>query len=137
VPVEGMLEAVLLLLLAETPRYGYELWSLLGEEDLLAGRVYPGRIYEMLRRLSESGFVAASPEESTKGPDRARYAVTAAGTERLARWRSGLQRSYDRVGQFLGRFDQLVLQNPQAPSAGVDRRVSLTSQPGGSPVLCE
>ena len=45
VPVEGMLEAVLLLLLAETPRYGYEVWGLLAEEELLAGRVYPGRIY--------------------------------------------------------------------------------------------
>ena len=107
-----MLEAVLLLLLAETPRYGYELWGLLAEEELLAGRVYPGRIYETLRRLSENGFVAASTEESTKGPARARYAITAAGSERLVRWRIGLQRSYDRVGQFLMRFNQLDLHSP-------------------------
>jgi DNA-binding PadR family transcriptional regulator len=93
-----MLEGVLLLLLVEEPRYGYELWSLIEEEELLAGRVYVGRIYEMLRRLLESGFVAASPEESTKGPPRSRYEVTPLGRERLERWRVGLQNSHDRVG---------------------------------------
>ncbi|TMK47446.1 MAG: PadR family transcriptional regulator [Actinobacteria bacterium] len=107
VPVEGMLEGVLLLLLVEEPRYGYELWSLIEEEDLLAGRVYVGRIYEMLRRLLESGFVVASPEESTKGPPRSRYEVTPLGRERLERWRVGLNRSHDRIGQFLARCEQL------------------------------
>jgi DNA-binding PadR family transcriptional regulator len=102
-----MLEGVLLLLLVEEPRYGYELWSLIEEEELLAGRVYVGRIYEMLRRLLESGFVAASPEESTKGPPRSRYQVTTLGRERLERWRVGLHRSHDRIGQFLARCDQL------------------------------
>jgi DNA-binding PadR family transcriptional regulator len=124
-----MLEAVLLLLMAETPRYGYELWGLLGEEELLAGRVYPGRIYETLRRLAENGFVAASTEESTKGPARARYAITAAGSERLERWRIGLQRSYDRVGQFLMRSEQLGLRGPRAAPTGDDRRVPLASGP--------
>ena len=102
-----MLEAVILLLLVEEPRYGYELWNLLEEEELLAGRVYTGRIYEMLRRLSENGFVAASPEESTKGPARARYEITAMGRERLERWRVGLNRSHDRIQQFLARCDRL------------------------------
>jgi DNA-binding PadR family transcriptional regulator len=102
-----MLEGVLLLLLVEEPRHGYELWSLIEEEELLAGRVYVGRIYEMLRRLLESGFVAASPEESTKGPPRSRYEVTPLGRERLERWRVGLRRSHDRVGQFLARCEQL------------------------------
>ena len=102
-----MLEGVLLLLLVEEPRYGYELWSLIEEEELLAGRVYVGRIYEMLRRLLDSGFVVASPEESTKGPPRSRYEVTPLGRERLERWRVGLHRSHDRIGQFLGRCEQL------------------------------
>lgn len=107
VPVEGMLEAVLLLLVVEEPRYGYELWSVIEGEELLAGRVYVGRIYEMLRRLLEAGFVAASAEESSKGPPRSRYGITASGRERLERWRVGLRRSHDRIGQFLARCDQL------------------------------
>ena len=104
---KGLLEFCVMAQLEGEPRYGYELWSLIEEEELLAGRVYVGRIYEMLRRLSESGFVAASPEESTKGPPRSRYEVTPLGRERLERWRVGLNRSHDRIGQFLARCEQL------------------------------
>ena len=50
---------------------------------------------------------AASPEESTKGPPRARYEITAMGRERLERWRVGLNRSHDRIQQFLARCDRL------------------------------
>jgi PadR family transcriptional regulator PadR len=101
-----MLEGVLLLLIVEEARYGYELWSVIEQEELLAGRVYAGRIYEMLRRLLEAGFVAASAEESSKGPPRSRYEITALGRERLERWRVGLHRSHDRIGQFLARCEQ-------------------------------
>lgn len=105
VPVEGMAEAVLLLLLAERPQYGYELAQRIAEEELVAGRVRAARVYETLARLSDAGFAAATKEHSPQGPDRWRYTLTPAGELRLAHWRSGLGRSYNRVGDFLRRYD--------------------------------
>ena len=100
-----MAEAVLLLLLAERPQHGYELAQRIAEEELVAGRVRAGRVYETLARLSESGFVEAEKELNPQGPDRWRYQLTSSGEERLARWRSGLERSYRRIGYFLHRYD--------------------------------
>ncbi|MHB1486261.1 MAG: hypothetical protein ACYCS7_00935 [Acidimicrobiales bacterium] len=51
-PVEGMLEAVVLLACAEGPRYGYELGPWLAEEGLVPGTVSPGRPYETLASLA-------------------------------------------------------------------------------------
>lgn len=100
-----MAEAVLLLLLAERPQHGYELATRIGEEELVAGRVRAGRVYETLARLAELGFVEAQHEQSPAGPDRWRYRLTPAGLERLARWRSGLERSWRRIGYFIHRYD--------------------------------
>jgi len=126
-----MAEAVLLLLLAERPQYGYELAQRIAEEELVAGRVRAGRVYETLARLSDAGFAAPTQEQNPQGPDRWRYRLTPAGEQRLAQWRSGLGRSYDRVGDFIRRYDHHVGLDPQEhrASRGRHHEVPVASGP--------
>jgi len=124
-----MLEAALLVLVAEGPRYGYELWQELRAGDLVAGRMHVGRVYETLGRLAAGGFLETT---SLQEPgDRRRYEITPSGRGRLRRWLSALEKSADRIDALLGRAAQPT--RPKPPSNG--RRIgSNKPQRGASAV---
>jgi len=72
----GDFQILLLSLLAEEPRHGYELIRLI---EQMFGGVYapsPGIVYPTLTLLEEQEFAAL---QSTEGEARKRYAITAAG----------------------------------------------------------
>ncbi len=76
----------LLGLLAQKPRYGYELCA--GFTALVGGRenwdVKPPQIYTTLARMVESGLIILSSSEDT--PGKGVYAITPTGHDELMTW---------------------------------------------------
>jgi DNA-binding PadR family transcriptional regulator len=81
-----VLKYLLLALLAQRPRYGYELKRAF--EDLLGGTwmLNIGQIYTTLARLEEDGLIAAEVVPQELLPDRKVWSLTEIGRKELARW---------------------------------------------------
>lgn len=81
-----MLKLVLLALLAERPRHGYDLKSAF--ERLLGGTwlLNIGQVYTTLSRLEQDGLVVAEVVEQELLPDRKVYSLTELGDKELRRW---------------------------------------------------
>lgn len=81
-----MLKYLLMALLAERPRHGYELRRAF--EDLLGGTwmLNIGQIYVTLARLEEDGLITAEVVHQQLLPDRKVWALTEIGRKELARW---------------------------------------------------
>ena len=103
--VERFTEPALLLLLRERPAHGYDLLERLPE---LTGeqRVEMGNLYRLLRALEEEGLVASEWDETSPGPAKRRYAITAQGRLLLEQWVAALRHSQDRTGRFLARYEE-------------------------------
>lgn len=72
---KGVLELCVLSLLEAQDRYGYELASILSDKvNISSGTVYP-----VLRRLKTDGLVDTYLEESSGGPPRKYFKLTASG----------------------------------------------------------
>jgi DNA-binding PadR family transcriptional regulator len=78
----------LLGLLAQKPRYGYELSSAF--TALAGGRenwdVKPGQIYTTLSRMVDAGWINAEFENGTRSPEKRMYTITTSGHEELLNW---------------------------------------------------
>jgi len=83
---KGVLELCVLALLSQRDSYAYELASRLAQ-DVGMGE---GTIYPLMRRLQSDGLVRTYLVESTSGPSRKYYKLTAAGrstyTAQKAEW---------------------------------------------------
>jgi PadR family transcriptional regulator, regulatory protein PadR len=103
--VERFTEPALLLLLRERPAHGYDLLERLPE---LTGeqRVEMGNLYRLLRALEEEGLVVSEWDETSPGPAKRRYAITAQGRLLLDQWADALRHSRDRTGRFLERYEE-------------------------------
>lgn len=95
----------LLLLLAESPNYGYGLAAKL--DELGIAKVDSGKVYRALRWLNTEGLVESWWEPGA-GPARRRYAVTPAGTDYLAACASTVAASSRSLGDFLARQRRLA-----------------------------
>jgi PadR family transcriptional regulator PadR len=73
----GVVELCVLDLIAQSPRYGYELAVALSHWQPLAAT--EGTLYPLLRRLQREGVIEASWTESPEGPPRKYYRLTANG----------------------------------------------------------
>ena len=95
--------ALILHLIERQPDHGYGLMQRIAEVcgDLVA--VNTNKIYPLLRRLEERGFVTASWETPGKRSRRV-YAITAAGTERLARIKSSMLPYLDSIAGAIERL---------------------------------
>jgi PadR family transcriptional regulator PadR len=78
----GLLEWCVLLLIAQAPRYGYELVSILSRWPVLAAS--EGTLYPLLRRLQRDGLVTTQWQESRDGAPRKYYHLTPASRAELA-----------------------------------------------------
>ena len=78
---KGTLEFCILALIAQKPRYGYDLVTALGVWPAL--QTAEGTLYPLLRRLQKDGLLEANWQESASGPPRKYYRLSAGGTEAL------------------------------------------------------
>ena len=74
---KGTLQYCVLALLADEERYGFDLVRSLAETDGMV--TSEGTIYPLLSRLRRDGLVETTWRESTSGPPRRYYKLTAAG----------------------------------------------------------
>lgn len=85
---KGVLELLVLMIVKEKDRYGYELVEAVSDiVDVKEGTIYP-----ILKRLTNDGYFETYLEESKEGPVRKYYHITALGTkqcnELLREWKS-------------------------------------------------
>ena len=73
---KGMLEYCILLLLEKQPAYTSDIIQRLKEAELL---VVEGTLYPLLTRLKNDGLLSYQWQESTQGPPRKYYLLTAEG----------------------------------------------------------
>ena len=73
---KGMLEYCILLLLKRQAAYASDIIQQLKKADLL---VVEGTLYPLLTRLKKDGLLAYEWQESTQGPPRKYYCLTAEG----------------------------------------------------------
>jgi DNA-binding PadR family transcriptional regulator len=95
---------VLLGLLAQRPRHGYDLHSafeaLAGGQQLWA--LKPAQVYTTLRRLEEGGLITPEAIAQDGGPEKRIYALTSAGKHELREWlQHPVQQQHERDEFFL------------------------------------
>lgn len=76
----------LLGLLESGPRHGYDLKRAYDERFGRERPLHYGQVYATLSRLLKQGLVEVDAVEPGAGPERKRYAVTAAGVTDVERW---------------------------------------------------
>lgn len=81
----GALEYCVLSLLVDQERYGLELARELTRGEVLMSS--EGTLYPLLARLRRAGWVDTRWSESTEGPPRRYYSITAPGKDVLASFR--------------------------------------------------
>ncbi|MDR0491481.1 MAG: PadR family transcriptional regulator [Oscillospiraceae bacterium] len=77
---KGALELCVLVQLRDRDKYGYELATAISAEI----EVSLGTIYPLLKRVKQLGYVETETQESTDGPARKYYHLTAKGNAALA-----------------------------------------------------
>lgn len=82
----GSVEYVVLALLEHEELYGFDIARRLGDDGVLMQG--EGTLYPLLARLRKHGWVETSWRESTEGPPRRYYGLTASGREALHTFRT-------------------------------------------------
>jgi PadR family transcriptional regulator len=80
-----VVEYCVLSLIEPEPRYGFEITQLLGADDRLL--LTEGSVYPLLSRLRNDDLVSTEWRESSAGPPRRYYKLTAAGRRALTDFR--------------------------------------------------
>ncbi|MEW5762910.1 MAG: helix-turn-helix transcriptional regulator [Bacillota bacterium] len=101
---ERLLQAHLLLLLAENPAHGYELIQRLNEADFANGEADVATVYRHLRRMDQEGLLASRWEAGAAGPARRLYTLTPRGREVLDAWAASVQEQKEKLESFLRRY---------------------------------
>jgi DNA-binding PadR family transcriptional regulator len=91
----GDLQLIILALLSEKPRYGYEIIKQIEEHSSGVYSPSPGMVYPALTYLEETGY-AASESEGTKKL----YKITEAGTAHLNKNRASVEETLDQLARF-------------------------------------
>ena len=91
----------MLALLAEEPRYGFDLVRTLSSVDGMV--VNEGTIYPLLSRLKREGYVATRWAESEAGPPRKYYSLTPTGRAALEAFVEEWVRFRDAVDDLLSK----------------------------------
>lgn len=90
---KGILEMCILFQLTQNDMYGYEIMKIVKE---VFPDVYDGSIYAILRRLNSEGYTETYMKESSGGPSRKYYRVTAEGNsysgKMIVEWKTLMER---------------------------------------------
>ena len=85
--LKGILEGIVLAILAGRSAYGYEITAWLRDQGF--SEIAEGTVYALLVRIEQRGFVDVEKVPSEKGPPRKVYSINAQGREQLAEfWRT-------------------------------------------------
>ena len=85
--LKGILEGIVLAILAARPAYGYEITTWLREQGF--SDIAEGTVYALLVRVEQRGLVDVEKVPSEKGPPRKVYSLNAQGREYLDEfWRT-------------------------------------------------
>lgn len=89
---KGVLDILLLRLLAEEPMYGYALMATLEARSGGFFAIKEGTLYPVLYRLEDGGYITSSwaQEPARRGAQRKYYAITPAGREQLRQGEAAL-----------------------------------------------
>jgi len=98
-------EFLIMVMIKEKPRYGYEIINNLKEKFEGFWEVKAGVVYPALSRLEDRGLIRGTREESERGPSRKRYEITALGEEALRNIAEGFDREIDFFQRFVGFVD--------------------------------
>ncbi|MGB4135357.1 MAG: PadR family transcriptional regulator [Microbacterium sp.] len=79
--LKGVLEGVVLAVLAQRPAYGYEITASLRERGFVD--IAEGTVYAVLVRIEQRGLVGVEKVPSEKGPPRKVYTLNAQGRQGL------------------------------------------------------
>ncbi len=105
--IHGLIQAMLLLSVGESPIHGYELYKRLSQE-LPAGMVPDvAVIYRILRKFETEGFVASRLTPGEGGPARKIYSLTPSGEDYLAQWNETVQTRVKALEHFVQKYEQL------------------------------
>ena len=102
---KGSADLLILALLEERARHGYEIGRLIGERSDGALTYHVASLYPTLYRLEDQGFIEGRWVERAGQRRRRYYKLTARGRKRLASERSTWQQFFlalDRVANFQG-----------------------------------
>jgi DNA-binding PadR family transcriptional regulator len=91
----GDLQLLILLLLSERPRHGYEIIKAIEEHSSGVYTPSPGMVYPALTFLEETGYATATAEGTKK-----LFSITAEGTEHLTKNRSAAEETWNRLALF-------------------------------------
>jgi len=95
----GAIEFCVLSLLRDEDRYGFDISRTLSGFDGLV--TSEGTIYPLLARLRQEGYVETTWHESSQGPPRRYYRITAAGRGALDAFAAQWERFRDSVDKVL------------------------------------
>ena len=79
--LKGVLEGIVLAVIATRPAYGYEITSWLRDQGF--SDIAEGTVYALLIRVEQRGYVDVEKVPSEKGPPRRVYSLNARGQEYL------------------------------------------------------
>ena len=89
---KGSTDLLVLSLLRNTPRHGYEIGKLIAQRSEMALRFHSASIYPALYRLEKRGWIRGYWQESNQGRSRRYYKLTAEGRRaaesQRANWRA-------------------------------------------------
>jgi DNA-binding PadR family transcriptional regulator len=96
--IVSKVDVVVLGLLSEGPRYGYDLLEQARDRGMGSwAEVGRASVYQALHRLATRGLIAGRDQAGTEGPDRRVYRITRAGRTRL---REGLAERFGDPGPY-------------------------------------
>ena len=81
--LRGHLDSILLSLINETDRYGYELFSEIGNRTQNKLQLKEATLYAVLQRLEKQGYISSYQGEVSAGSKRRYYHMTPIGRSRL------------------------------------------------------
>ena len=109
---KNWLVPVVLLLLREWSRYGYDLMKALATFGFVM--LNPGPLYRILRQMEKEGLVESTWDTTNQGPARRFYSITKAGEAYLDKWGSSLER----YRSFTDRLMRLYMHQPEKDEPG-------------------
>ena len=115
----GLLPVLVLQLIAEEPRYGNEIMTMIAGRTGGQWVANPGAIYPLLNELEEQGLISGSWDDPRKRTTRI-YEITPLGQEELERLTAIIQPKLAEAVTVLGGIEQWLGQRPVDPdhSAG-------------------
>lgn len=110
--IEGFIQPCLLLLLAESRSYGYELMEKLGQLGWKDVSPDPGAVYRNLRRMEADGLVESTWDTTGTGPARRLYHLTPEGEDFLSSWAVSIEQNVKLLERFLNRYRDVSTSGP-------------------------